>query len=54
MILNLQIHEYLDGVVMAEGFRIVVHDQKQLPLPESMGFSVGAGDSSMVAIKSVR
>lgn len=53
LILNVQQMEYLGLITAKAGFRVVVHNQTQLPYPEINGIDIGPGLATAVGIKKV-
>ena len=52
--LFVELGEYVPEIRESLGFRVVVHDQTQVPFPEDQGFNISPGYHSMLGIRKVR
>ena len=48
-----EIHEYIPTLAGSTGFKVVVHDQNQVPFPEEEGFHVASGFKTLIGAKRV-
>ena len=48
-----EIHEYIPRLAGSTGFKVVVHDQNQVPFPEEEGFHVSSGFKTLIGAKRV-
>lgn len=51
--LYLEQNEYIPGLTVAAGIRVVIHDQSYYPFPEDKGFSVSPGKLTFIGLEKV-
>jgi len=53
LVMFTEIHQYVPQVAGSTGFKVVVHNQNQVPFPEEEGFHVASGFKTLIGVRRV-